>query len=92
MNKNLRKFFMILLLGSAASFLFAGQSSKDVKKKEKVKNKKIKIVETVEDEGTFQAKDSDITVGNVRYFMKASVGSYQLFAINGYGRIYVQFL
>lgn len=82
MNKNLRKFFMILLLGSAASFLFAGQSSKDVKKKEKVKNKKIKIVETVEDEGTFQAKDSDVTVGNVRYFMKASVGSYQLFAIN----------
>ena len=50
MNKNLRKFFMILLLGSAASFLFAGQSSKDVKKKAKVKNKKLKIVETVEDE------------------------------------------
>ena len=25
-------------------------------------NKKLKIVETVEDEGTFQAKDSDVTV------------------------------
>lgn len=80
MNRKVRKFCAVLLLGCAASFVFAGTDSKSGKKK--TKNRRYKIVETVEDEGAFQAKNSDITVGNVRYFMKASVGGYQLFAID----------
>lgn len=54
-------------------------------KPKKSKNQKVKIVDSVPDEGVFQAKTVENTVGSVKYLMKGTVGSFQLYALGENG-------
>ena len=51
-------------------------------KKAVKKAQRMKVVEVVEDEGAFQAKNLTFSVGKIKYRLKGSLGSYQLFALN----------
>lgn len=82
MNRYLRVVFAVLFTGVVVSNLAAKPASKN---KKNVKTKKIKVVEMVENEGAFQAKNSDVTAGSLRYFMKASVGGYQIYSVDRSG-------
>lgn len=55
---------------------------KNVKKQ---KSEKVKVVDSVPDEGVFQAKTIENTVGRIKYLMKGTVGSFQLYALGENG-------
>ena len=78
MKKIAEKCAVLALLGAA---LFGAYAQQDAEPKKQKKVARVKVVETVEDAGAFQAKNIDIKVGSVRYLMKGHVGSYQLYAV-----------
>lgn len=46
------------------------------------KQGKVKVVELVSDEGAFQTKDSECEIGNVKMYLKGSIGSFQFYTLN----------
>ena len=91
----------LIFFCTAASSLSAKESKSDKTKKidktenaltqekpektKKAKNTKVKAVDMVPDEGVFQAKTVENTVGAVKYLMKGTVGSFQLYALGDNG-------
>lgn len=61
------------------------KATKNAKNAEKQKPQKVKVVDSVEDEGTFRAKNIDARVGNVRYKIRGSSGNLQMIIYNSAG-------
>lgn len=51
----------------------------------KAKPERMKVVDSVPDEGVFQAKTVENTVGRMKYLMKGTVGSFQMYALGSNG-------
>ncbi len=78
-----RMFFCAVLAVLCAGAGFSAEKKSSAQKKER--DSRIKVVELVNDEGAFQTRSVDRQMGNVRVFLKGSLGSFQFYTVNSEG-------
>lgn len=86
MNAALKKLFCFAV-GSALLFPLFGEDKASQKAQQKAVRKvqRMKVVEVIEDEGAFQARNLTFTVGKMKYALKGGLGSYQLSVLDEKG-------